>query len=332
MTLLALTVVFVLMEGFLSGTEVGLISLVPARVRHGVRVGHRGAWILDFFMRHPGYLLATALVSQNVFLVAASNASLRAMSAWGLGQPSLLLAASLIISLMLLLSEITFKSWFRQAPYDRCRIFAYPLYAVYWLLWPAVALSARFTGMVNRLAGGRLADDKTASTLMREDFRILLRESEKDELIDPEAADLLERSLDFHRLRVGDVYRPREQVVQVGADATIAEAVALCRSHGISRVPALTRGLSRGKAEAPWCGVFNVYDAFFAFPEAAWATTPVVSVLRPAVTVPADGTMEDAMAKAKRSHAILLVVIPRGHTERHLGIITTTDVARVLFG
>jgi len=325
---LALAWSCLLLVGFFSGIEVGLISLLPPRVQHGVRVGHRGAWILAFFLRRPGYLLATTLVGTNLCLVGASNSALRAMAELGLTSPVARLVMTLIMAILLLTVEIVPKDWFRQQPYERCRLFAYPLYAAFWLLSLPVALSARFTGLVNRLVGGRLADDDTARGMLREDFRILLRESEKSEFIDPAAAELLERSLDFHRLRVADLYRPRAAVVQLSTEATVAAAVALCREKGVSRLPVYSGAATAG----PWCGVFSLDDALFTVAETDWPATRVVEVLRPAATIATDRSMAEVLIKAKRSRAALLMAIQPDQPDRHLGIVTVTDVTNALFG
>lgn len=329
MTFILIALGFLLLVGFFSGIEVGLISLLPPRVQHGVRVGHHGAWILAFFMRHPGYLLATTLVGSNLCLVVASNCAMHAITTLGLTGPgwSLLLTATMAV--MLLTVEIVPKDWFRQYPYERCRRFAYPLYAAFWALSLPVVLCSRFAGLVNRLVGGQMADDDTARTMLREDFRIMLRESEKDGFLDAAAVDLLDRSLDFHHLQVQDIYRARAEVVQLSAEVTLADAVARCREHHLSRLP-VHSGPTPGSG--PWCGVFSLYDALFTIPEQDWVTTRVVEVLRPVPTIACDRLMAEVLVKAKHSHATLLVVTTPGHSDQHLGIVTATDVVKVLFG
>jgi CBS domain containing-hemolysin-like protein len=331
MIFLVLALLFVLMEGLLSGIEVGMISLMPARVQHGVRVGHPRAWILDFFTRRPDYLLATALVAQNIFLVAASNMALRGVGEMGLDGPLAGILVTGVIPVLLLLSEIIHKDWFRQYPYERCRLFAHLFNASFWLLWPPVTLAAKLTGLVNRLFGGHRADADTARVLMREDFRILLRESEKDELIDPAAADLLERSLDFHGLLVGDIFRHRGEVLQISAAATLDQALALCRSRNLSRAPVYA-GDAPSQGDQPWCGIFNAYDVLFTVPEPEWITTRVADLLRPVTTVAANQRMEDVIVEVKRSRSTLIVVASPEAPDQHLGIVTPSDVAAVLFG
>jgi len=331
MTYLILALLFVVMEGLLSGIEVGMISLMPARVQHGVRSGHPRAWILAFFTRHPDYLLATALVAQNIFLVAASNMALRGVGAMGIDGLLAGVIVTGIIPVLLLLSEIIHKDWFRQSPYARCRLFAHLFNASFWLLWPVVALSAKVTGLVNRLVGGRRDDDETARVLMREDFRILLRESERNGLVDPPAADLLERSLDFHGLRVGDIFRPRGEVLELPASLTLAEAVVRCRARSISRAPVHGAAAPPGN-DAPWRGIFCVYDVLYTIPEEEWGTLRVADILRPVATVPADRPMDEILVQAKRARTPLLVVTPPGNPGRHLGVVTPNDVARILFG
>jgi len=331
MIYLWLTLLFVLIQAFFSGIEVGLISLLKPRVRHGVKEKHCGAWILDFFMQHPGFLLSTTLIGTNICVVCSATMAKKSAEFLGYSSPSAILVTMSLMTLILLAAEIIPKDWFRQQPYERCRAFSYVLYGFFILLFIPIYLMSRFTGFINRMIGGAGQDDTSARALMREDFRILLRESEDAGIIDPEAADILDRSLEFHSLRVGNILRNRGEVKEIPATVSVAEAVAFCREQRVSRVPVF---IPREDSERDyqWSGIFYVYDAFFSIAEEQWSDTKITACLRPAVVIAADSRMDDVLVEAKLADSSLLIVTPPDDSTRHIGIVTPIDVAKNLFG
>jgi magnesium and cobalt exporter, CNNM family len=324
------TVLLMLIMAFFSGIETGLVSLRKSRVKHGVKQKVRRAEILDFFIHHPGYMLATTLIGTNICVVCASNSARRAAFSFGFEGVSSMFVVTGCMTVMLLLVEIVPKDWFRQQPYQRCLFFAYLLYASFIILYIPVSIMSAFTSYISRLVGkGKKASD-AGRGLMREDFRILLRESESAHIIDAEAADILDRSLDFHDLTAKDILCPVGSVLEIPADMPVADAVAFCRKHRKSRVP-VTMDTNVDKINN-WKGIFTVYDALFDIPETEWKTTEVRDCLRPAGTVNEDAGMEDILKAAKSSGTRILIVCADDETQTHKGIVTPADVIKVLFG
>lgn len=324
-TLLLMTVM-----AFFSGIEVGMISLRKSRVKHGVKQQIRRAGILDFFIRHPDYMLATTLAGTNICVVCSSNTAYRAASSFGYDEAGATIIVTLIMTIMLLIAEIVPKDWFRQQPYQRCLFFAYPLYAAYIVLYIPVRMISFFTAYISRLVKKDGKTSSSGSGLMREDFRILLRESESAHIIDAETADILDRSLDFHTMTAQDILCPIGSVIEISADMSIADAINFCREYGRSRLP-VTTDTHRDKINK-WKGIFTVYDALFDIPENEWKTTMVGDCLRPAGMIGENAGMEEILRTVKSSGTGILIVHAENESQTHKGIITSTDVIKVLFG
>lgn len=325
-----ITLFFMLIMAFFSGIEVGLVSLRKSRVKHGVKQNIRRAGILDFFIHRPGYMLATTLVGTNICVVCSSNAANRAALSFGYNSPGALLVVTLCLTFLLLLVEIVPKDWFRQQPYQRCLFFAYVLYTAFIVLYVPVKIMSAFTTYISKFVRKGKKGGDSGQGLMREDFRILLRESESAHIIDAEAADILDRSLDFHDLTAKDILCPIGSVTEIAADMPISEAVDFCREHGKSRVPVTMD--THVKEVNNWKGVFTVYDALFDIPEEEWDNTMVRDCLRPAGTVLEDAGMEEILKVAKSSGTSILIVCADDESKTHKGIVTPADVIKVLFG
>ena len=65
-TYLLLTLFFVVCQGFFSGMETGMVSVLRPRAEHAAREGSRSAALLVYFLHRPGIMIATALIGVNI--------------------------------------------------------------------------------------------------------------------------------------------------------------------------------------------------------------------------------------------------------------------------
>ncbi|MDD3119453.1 MAG: CNNM domain-containing protein [Victivallales bacterium] len=323
MIYLLLTIVFILFQAFFSGMETGLISMRKPRVLNGVAKNDRRAGILLFFMERPSLMLSSTLLGTNICVVCASLTAKQAAVAFGFDSGGGMLAASLLLTVTLLAAEIIPKDWFRQEPYLRGAFFAPLFYSSYLLLYVPAWLLARFTdrvvGMLSRKTAARHSE-----LLLREDFRLLLRESEEGGIIDSDNADLLDNAVDFSRTTVGEIMVPVPKVHTVAAAATVREAVAACRRSGCSRLPLVG-------ADGKWVGIFSLYDAIYQLSETEWDRVRVETCRRPLVDIGAEVELGQIIRRSQETGSPLLVVADPSHPGDYLGIVTPLDVVGFLF-
>jgi len=60
---------FLLMEGFFSGSEIGVVSADRIKLRHDAARGSRGAKLVLEMLKKPEWLLSTTLVGTNIAVV-----------------------------------------------------------------------------------------------------------------------------------------------------------------------------------------------------------------------------------------------------------------------
>jgi len=317
---------FVLLQAFFSGIETGLISVRKPRLENMVRKGDRRSRILDFFIRRPALMMSLCLFGTNVSVVCSALCTKELVEASGLSSNWALVGAQVLLTITLLAAEIIPKDWFRQAPFERCRRFMPLLYFAYFVLYIPVWMLARFTELIVRLFAVKQTHHDSA-ILLREDFRLLLRESEEGKIIDPINAALLDKAVDFYQFKAGDLMIPREKVLTIPASMTVQEAVDFCRTHGYSRYPVKVTG---GNREI-WAGIFSVYDAVYMLPDSDWQTTRVTACLRPLNRISAAADLGEAVRKSQTGSTPLLTVIDHDDSNTYLGVITPLDVVQYLF-
>jgi CBS domain containing-hemolysin-like protein len=329
MTYVLITLLFVLSQGFFSGMETGLISLLKPRVRHGVEKGDRGAGHLLFFIRRPGILLATTLMGTNICVVCSSNMAKKAAVSFGFKSETAFLVLGCMMSLILVNAEIIPKDWFRQLPYQRCRRFAGLFRFCYYVLYlPSQILSA-YTTWVNGLAGEK-SGRQDASVIMRKDFTLLLRESEKAGVVDPSIAQIIDRSLYCHGLKVSDLMIRREAVAELSSDMTLREAYELCRKSRFSRMPVKRQGAAAD--EMKWAGIFSIYDLVFEVEESSWDRMKVSDLTRPLVEISSEEKISSVFNAARSGSSPILAISDPARGGVHSGIISLFDISGRLFG
>ena len=322
--LITLTFLLILASACFSGFENGIIAVRRARLEHAVLQNSTAAGLMQKFLDRPAIMLATILLGNNLCncfsailfdeVVAGHEASMWVSAA----------GSAILTVLVLVFGEVTPKLWFRQRPYFRCRLLIYPMYLFHLLMYPFIWVLAGATHMVNHLFGDHGDVDVARIKISREEFRILLSESESAELLDPEARQLLHNALEFHDHVVRDVMAPRDQVQCVAADATLAEAVALSRRCNLSRLPVTRQGSDT------WIGIFNVYDAIFSADRGNWDDESVIDFVRPLVNISEHASVNQVMTQSRSTRSPILVVTDNNNHQR--GIVTPMDVTYPLVG
>ena len=318
----------VLMHSFFCGCEIGLISSQKPRIRSLVRRGVHSAAIIEFFLGRPHLMLATILIGVNIALSIAANLAKEIALQWGCRDnwATMFITASLL-SIILLIFEIVPKDWFRQAPEERCVRFARLFYAFYFTLYVPAILLAKFTAWFINTFSNQAKSADNAKLLLREDFRILLRDSESAGIIENEAAEIIDRSLDFYNLRVGSIMIPINKAKTVSDRATVSEAVELCRQYRLSHLPIKNENLA--DVNQQYTAIFSIYDAIFKLDEAKWHETPVTSCSRIPATIRPHSELNEVLTRTQSAQCQLVVV--RNDSNTPIGIVTPVDVVKRLF-
>lgn len=322
---LGITVIGIVLSAITAGFENGIVSIRSARLDHAVEQGSLTAKLIRKLLDNPSSMLAAVLLGTNLCYSITAVSFGKATEGLGRGPSDLVVkvgATAVLTILMLIFAEITPKVWFRQRPFRRCQYFVIPIYIFYRVTTPFVWVITFFVTMLNRLLGGERRNDVV---LMREDFREMLRESEEEGLLTSEGRSLLENSLGYEQRLIKQLMVPRNDVIAMPTDTTLAEAVKFSKEKNVSRFPVC----EPGKADQ-WIGVFSIYDAIFACDKALWNEELVLPHIRPITTVDANANMDAALRNSRHTRSPLLVVVDSDG--KQIGILTIGDVVRPLFG
>jgi Mg2+/Co2+ transporter CorB len=206
--------VLVLLSGFFSSSETGLMAINKYRLRHLANQGHRGARLAQKLLRKPDRLIGLILLGNNlVNIFAASIATVIGIRLFG---ASGVWIASLVLTVVILIfSEVAPKTVAAVHPERVAFPASFVLYVLLKLLYPVVWLVNGLANLV--LKPFRVHTDvELMEHLNQEELRTLVKESGKQ--IPDDHQRMLVNILDLEQATVEDVMIRRQDIVGIDLD------------------------------------------------------------------------------------------------------------------
>jgi putative hemolysin len=327
---IVMVVVFVLIGGFFSGTELALISLRESQVRSLSEQGRRGA-ALARLLADPNRFLATVQIGVTLATLSASafgaetlnKPFARGLAGWGLSTglatPLAFIVVTVAVSyLSLVLGELTPKRLALQRAEGLAMLVAPSLNRLATLTRPIVwVLSVSTNGLV-RLVGG---DPKVGGEAISE-------EELRDLVAAHESLSSDERRLIDEVFRAGDrqvreVMTPRTEVEFLESSMTASRAARVVGESNWSRFPVV------GRDQDDVLGFVHVRDLFLPTHPGGRAAT-VGDLAREVKRLPGTAGVLTALSEMRRENQHLAIVVDEyGGTD---GIVTLEDLIEEVIG
>jgi CBS domain containing-hemolysin-like protein len=332
---LALTALLVAANGFFVATEFALARLRPTQIADFEAQRLPGAKSVRHAVEHiDAYLAACQLgitiasLGLGVLGERAFNDLFENLLGEGAAVAGVAVAGALAFAIITLLhivfGELSPKS-LAIARTNRVVLLVAPPMRVYYLVArPLVDLFNGLGNLVLKPFGIPPAREVGSEPHSEDELRLLLRESSREGLIDPEEQRFSENVLTFGDRRAREVMRPRPEVVWVADDATVREAAQVAIEAGLTRLPVCER--DRG-LDAP-VGLVHAKDMLAAALANADAK---VSALARQLHVVADGTLiDELLATLRRQREHMALVVDEHGTA--VGLVTLEDVLEEIVG
>ena len=231
----AAIVIFLLLKGFFSGSEIAMVNSDKIRLRHMAKTGDKGAALVLKMYKTPDLLLGTTLVGTNVATVTVTTL-ITIIFIEAMGPSGDIISVVLATPFLLILGEIVPKSIYQQKADFMVTRIVFGLRFFAWVFFPVVFVFSRVARFATRLAGG--STPVNSGFISREELRMLLETSsgadDDDGGFDAEKVARITR---FSETSVGEVMTPLDEVVGISEHASMEEAVQLVLAHGYNRLP-----------------------------------------------------------------------------------------------
>ncbi len=209
--LLLALILFILLSGFFSGSETGMMSLNRYRLRHLVRKKHCGAMRSNRLLARPDRLLGIILIG-NTFcnILASSLATIIAIKLYG--NVGILIATIVLTLLILVFAEILPKTIAASYPEKFAFFVSWPLQILLFILYPIVWAATGFVNGLLRLLHLQVKRH-VVDPLTYDELRTVVYESASK--ITDRHQDMLLRILDLRHITVDDVMVPRNEIIGI---------------------------------------------------------------------------------------------------------------------
>lgn len=212
---LSVVVVLIILAGFFSAAEIGMMSINRYRLRHLVKAGHRKASLVQNQLTHPEKLLSTVLIGNTLANVLASmGMTFVGQSVYQ--QTGVAIAEFLLTIILLVFAEMTPKTWAALHPEKVSFAVIHFLRFMQFLFLPLSLLTTFLARKLLTFMG--VSQEKVSrEKLSYEELRAVVNEADSM-LLPKEHQGMLVRLLDLERAQVEDVMIPKSEIV--GIDIT----------------------------------------------------------------------------------------------------------------
>ena len=334
--LVLLALFLVALNGFFVAAEFGMVALRPTRVRAIAKSqGWRGRILGTVHGQLDAYLSACQLgitlaslglgwVGEPAFARLIEPLFLMA----GIDSPTLvhtisfIFAFSVISYLHIVIGELAPKSMAIRNPEMVGLWTAPPLYAFYWMMYPAIYLLNGSANAVLRLAGlaGAGGHDAHYST---EELKLILRTSQPGEKFTRDERHILAQSLDFSKLTVSELMRPINEVIALHANKSLEENLQTVVRNRFSRYPYFD---ANGEDVL---GVIHLKDLFFA-QQAGRHVSDLRQFLRPVETMSARTAAQTMFRRFRDGAPHFALIGEKG--KRPVGFLTLDNLLGAMVG
>ena len=334
--LVVLALILVVLNGFFVAAEFGIVTLRKTRVRAIAKTqGLRGRILGKVHGQLDAYLsacqLGITLASLGLGWVgepAFARILEPILLAVGVESPQLVhgisfvVAFSVISFLHIVIGELAPKSMAIRNPEVVGLWSAPPLYAFYWMMYPAIYLLNGSANFVLRVAGlsGKGGHDSHYSN---EELKLILRTSQPGEKFTRDERHILAQSLDFSALTVLDLMRPINEVIALYASKSLEENLQTVQRNRFSRYPYFD---ATGEEVL---GVIHLKDLFFA-QQSGKKITELTSFLRPVETVSARTPAQQMFRRFREGAPHFALIGEKG--KRPVGFITLDNLLGAMVG
>ena len=229
-----LMLVFLVLKGFFSGSEIAVVNSDKLKLRHRAKQGDKGAALVIRLFQSPDVILGTTLVGTNIATVAI--ATLGALICIDLFGPSGDLLSVLILTpFLLIFGEVVPKSIFQQKADALVGYIIYGLRFFAYLFYPVIFVFSRVARFATRLVGGGSQRDNLFIT--REELRVLLDIGDSGAGASTIDRRSIRRIIRFADTTVGEAMIPLADVVGFNERRGMSDAVQTVIKHGYNRLP-----------------------------------------------------------------------------------------------
>ena len=316
LTVSAVIILFLLLEGFLSGSEIAMVSADRKRLSRFAHAGLRSDRLTYRVLQEPSWYLSTTLAGSNLAEVA--NAALVTSILIGFyGSKGDLYAFLILTPLILIFGEILPKTVFQQKANHWIQKIVPVIWVLSFFLYPLVWFMAKTSGAILRLTraeGGR------GIFYSREELQFLLQAEGEESDMKPMEKAMIHRIFRFSTTKVKEVMIPLVEVVGLEENSIVSEAISQVRQENYSRYPVFRERVDN------IVGILHSFDLLFA----QGKDQTIQPFIRPICFFPETKPVDELLLHLQRDRESMAAVVDEYGGA--VGIVTMEDILEEVVG
>ncbi|MBF0195092.1 MAG: HlyC/CorC family transporter [Magnetococcales bacterium] len=233
---LLVILIFLILKGFFSGSEIAMVNCDKIKMRHKAKMGDKGASLVLKLFKTPDVILGTTLVGTNIATVTITTlATLMFINLFGAQGD--LISVLIFTPFLLILGEIVPKSVYQQKADFMAPYIIYGLRFFSIIFFPVIFIFSRVARIATKLVGGGTVNQ--SGFITREEIRMLLEMSENSSSSITRGFDKtrIRRIIRFADTTVGEAMIPLAEVAGLDETTLMGDAMDFVWSKGFNRLP-----------------------------------------------------------------------------------------------
>lgn len=320
----------ILLNGFLSMSEIAMVSSRKSRLEAAARKGNKSAKTALRLANEPDRFLSTIQIGITLIGILTGLYSGDMLAAgfsnWlvkiGIPQAhSLTLATAIIVVIVtyltLILGELVPKHLGMNAPEKIATLIARPMHILSRIASPFVWLLSASTQAVVKITGISARDNKVTE----EEIKAIIQEGTEEGEIQEVEQDIVERVFNLGDRKIGSIMTHRNDLIWLNINDSVEHIRHITKEHVYNTYPVAREELDK------IAGVVHLKDLF---KESDAADFKLEDILQPAQYFPENQSVYNALEHLKNSHTKYgLVTDEFGSIQ---GIVTLKDIVNALLG
>jgi Mg2+/Co2+ transporter CorB len=320
--LIGILLLMLILSAFFSGSETSLMTLNRYRLRHLVKLKHKGATKAQKLLERPDRVLGLILLCNNfVNNFASSIATVIAIKLYADEESSVAIAAALLTLVMLIFSEVTPKTLATIKP----ELLAFPSAWVYTVL---LKVFYPLVWLVNTLAHcllHRIGVDTSKTgrdQLNTDELKSIISESES--VMPPRYQKMLLGILDLESATVEDIMTPRNEIIGIDLELPIETIIQHIKHSSHTRLPVYKQNVDRV------IGFLHLRKVLIEIHHEKFDKQTIISLLTKPSFIPESTPVHTQMLRFKNEKIrVGLVVDEYGDVQ---GLVTLDDLLQEIVG
>lgn len=326
-TYIRIAIVFILLlfSSLFSSSETAITSITIAKIRQLKEEDEESAEILKSMKRKTNDIIATILIGNNIVNIAATAVLTELILQLPIsGKNSTLIATAIMTILILIIGEITPKSFAAQNPVKVAVKVAKPLELLATIFKPILFILTRITNVIIKFLGGEIVTNTPFVT--EEEIRSLVDVGEEEGTIKHQEKEMIEGIFEINDIDVTEVMVPRIDIVAVSEEATLREALDLIITYGHSRIPVFKDTIDN------IVGILYAKDMlpFVSTKDQRFDEKSIANLMRAAYYIPETKKVNQLLRELQQEKVHMAIVLDEyGGTE---GLVTIEDILEEIVG